>query len=167
MNAPNAGTGTLIPGPATLELDLDQTSGGTTTTLHQRLISINLVMSGPGIIGLELSAPNVLIGESLEYTATLYNPTGATIVSAFIQGYLSQDSIVDFGTGGTDLTCSGAGQAELPPGLCQVTFTLITRTSSGTPPAWSAGEATFRLELIAGTTLLDSKSVTVFLNIIQ
>ena len=32
--------------------------------------------------------------------------------------------------------------------------------------AWAAGEATFRLELIAGTTLLDSKSVTVFLNII-
>src|SRR6476469_6349712 len=158
MNAPNAGTGTLLPGPATLELDLDQTSGGTTTTLDQRLISINLVMSTPGIIGLELSAPNVLIGESIEYTATLYNPTGATISSAFIQGYLSQGSIVDFGAGGTNLLCSGAGEAELPPGVCQVTFTLGTRNLDGAP-AWSPGEATFRLELISGTTLLDSKSV--------
>jgi hypothetical protein len=166
MNAPNAGTGTLIPGPATLELDLDQTTGGTTTNLHQRLISINLVMSGPGIIGLELSAPNVLIGESIEYTATLYNPTGASISAAGIQGYLSQESIVDFGAGGTDLTCSGAGQAELPPGVCQVTFTLNTRNVFGAP-AWVPGEATFRLELTAGGTLLDSKSVTVFLNIIQ
>ena len=166
MNAPNAGTGTLLPGPATLELDLDQTSGGATTTLDQRLISINLVMSTPGIIGLELSTPNVLIGESIEYTATLYNPTGATISSAGIQGYLSQGSIVDFGAGGTDLTCSGAGQAELPPGVCQVAFTLNTRNIDGAP-AWSPGEATFRLELTAGTTLLDSKSVTVFLNIIQ
>jgi hypothetical protein len=166
MNAPNAGTGTLIPGPATLELDLDQTSGGTTTTVDKRLISINLVMSTPGIIGVELSAPNVLIGESIEYTATLYNPTGATISSAFIQGYLSQGSIVDFGAGGTNLLCSGAGEAELPPGVCQVTFTLGTRNSTGAP-AWAPGEATFRLELIAGTTLLDSKSVTVFLNIIQ
>ena len=166
MNAPNPGTGTLIPGAATLELYLDQTSGGTTTTLDTRLIPINLVMSGPGIIGLALSAPNVLIGGQLDYTATLYNPTGATIPSAFIQGYLSQDSIVDFGTGGTDLTCSGAAEAELPPGVCQVTFTLNTRNLDGAP-AWSAGEATFRLELIAGATLLDSKSVTVFLNIIQ
>ena len=166
MNAPNAGTGTLLPGPATLELDLDQTSGGATTTLDQRLISINLVMSTPGIIGLELSTPNVLIGESIEYTATLYNPTGATISSAGIQGYLSQGSIVDFGAGGTELTCSGAGQAELPPGVCQVTFTLNTRNIDGAP-AWSPGEATFRLELTAGTTLLDSKSVTVFLNIVQ
>ena len=166
MNAPNAGTGTLIPGPATLELDLAQTSGGVTTTLDQRLISINLVMSTPGIIGLELSAPNVLIGESIEYTATIYNPTGVTISSAGIQGYLSQDSIVDFGAGGTDLTCSGAGQAELPPGVCQVTFTLNTRNLFDAP-AWVAGEATFRLELSAGTTVLDSKSVTVFLNIIQ
>lgn len=166
MNAPNAGTGTLLPGPATLELDLDQTSGGATTTLDQRLISINLVMSTPGIIGLELSTPNVLIGESIEYTATLYNPTGATISSAGIQGYLSQGSIVDFGAGGTELTCSGAGQAELPPGVCQVTFTLNTRNIDGAP-AWSPGEATFRLELTAGTTLLDSKSVTVFLDIVQ
>lgn len=165
MNAPNAGTGTLLPGPATLELDLDQTSAGTTTTLDQRLISINLVMSAPGIIGVELSAPNVLIGESIDYTATFYNPTGATISSAFIQGYLSQGSIVDFGAGGTDLTCSGAGPAELPPGVCQVTFTLSTGNIDGAP-AWAPGEATFRLELIAGTTLLDSKSVTVFLNII-
>jgi len=166
MNAPNAGTGTLLPGPATLELDLDQTSGGATTTLDQRLISINLVMSTPGIIGLELSTPNVLIGESIEYTATLYNPTGATISSAGIQGYLSQGSIVNFGAGGTELTCSGAGQAELPPGVCQVTFTLNTRNIDGAP-AWSPGEATFRLELTAGTTLLDSKSVTVFLDIVQ
>jgi len=166
MNAPNAGTGTLIPGPATLELDLDQTSGGTTTNLDTRLIPINLVMSAPGIIGIALSAPNVLIGESIEYTATLYNPTNATISSAFIQGYLSQESIVDFGAGGTDLLCSGAGEAELPPGVCQVTFTLGTRNSNGAP-AWAPGEATFRLELIAGSTLLDSKSVTVFLNIIQ
>lgn len=166
MNAPNAGTGTLVPGPATLELDLDQISGGTTTNLDQRLIAITLVMSGPGIIGIELSAPNVLIGESLQYTATLYNPTSTTIPSAFIQGYLSQESIVDFGTGGADLTCSGAGPAELPPGVCQMTFTLNTRNVLEAP-AWAPGEATFRLELSAGGTLLDAKSVTVFLNIIQ
>ena len=166
MNAPNAGTGTLVPGPATLELDLDQTSGGTTTNLDKRLISINLVMSTPGIIGLELSAPNVLIGESIDYTVTLYNPTGTTISSAGIQGYLSQADIVDFGTGGTELTCNGASPGQLPPGVCQMTFTLNTRTIDGAP-AWTAGEATFRLELTSGTTLLDSKSVTVFLNIIQ
>ena len=50
--------------------------------------------------------------------------------------------------------------------MCQVTFTLNTRNIDGAP-AWSPGEATFRLELTAGTNLLDSKSVTVFLNIVQ
>jgi hypothetical protein len=166
FNAPHLGSGTLLPGPATLEIHLDQQGAGPTVNFDKRFIPVTLVMSGPGIIGLELSAPNVLIGEQIEYTATLYNPTNATIAAAGIQGYLSQGAIVDFGAGGTDLTCAGAGQAELPPGVCTVTFTLNTRNTIDTP-AWNAGAATFRLELTAGPTLLDSKSLTVLLNIIQ
>ena len=164
MNEPASGTGTLLPGPATLEIDLDQQSGAT-TNLDKVLIPITLVVSSPTIINLELSAPNVLIGESIEYTATLYNPTSQTITAAFIQGYLSQGSIVDFGAGGTDVV-GCAGQAELPPGICRVTFTLNTRNLDGAP-AWIPGAATFRLELVSGTTLLDAKSRTVFLNQLQ
>jgi hypothetical protein len=166
FNAPNGGSGTLLPGPATVEIDLIQASGGSSTTLDKKLIPVTLTMSGAGIIGIELSAPSVLIGEQIDYTATLYNPTNAPISSAGIQGYLTQGSIVDFGTGGTDLTCAGAAQAVLPPGVCTVSFTLNTRNLFETP-AWNPGAATFRLELTAGTTVLDSRSLTVFLNIIR
>ena len=162
FNAPNAGTGTLIPGPATLEIDLIQGS----VTLDKKIIPVTLVMPGPGIIGIALSAQNVLIGEELEYTATLYNPTTETISAAGIQGYLTQGTIVDFGTGGTDLTCAGATQATLPPGVCTVSYTLNTRNIYGTP-AWQPGAAMFRLELLTGNTVLDSRSLNIFLNIIQ
>lgn len=162
FNAPNAGTGTLIPGAATLQLDLQQGS----TVLDTKTIPITLVMSGPGIIGIELSARDVLIGESLNYTATFYNPTNTAISSAGIQGYLTQDPIFDFGTGGTTLTCAGANQGELPPGLCAVSFTLGTRNVFGTP-AWNPGAATWRLELTTGNTLLDSKELVIFLYRLQ
>jgi hypothetical protein len=155
----------LVPGPATLEIDLDQQVGGVTTNFDKKFIAITLVASTPSIVSIELSAPNVLIGEQIEYTATLYNPTSETISAAGIQGYLSQGTIEDFGAGGTDVVGCG-GQAELPPGVCRVTFTLNTRNIFETPE-WQPGAATFRLELTQGVTLLDSKSVTVFLNIIQ
>jgi hypothetical protein len=162
FNAPNGGTGTLLPGPATLEIELLQG----TTSLDKKTIQVTLVMSGPGIIGIELSAPNVLIGEQLTYTATLYNPTSETFLVAGIDGYLSQGTIVNFGAGGTELTCAGAAQASLPPGVCTMNYTLNTRNVFEAP-AWDPGPATFRLELRAGSTVLDAKSVTVFLNILQ
>ena len=160
FNAPHAGTGTLVPGPATLEIELSQG----VTSLDKEIIPVTLVMSGPGIIGIDLSAPNVLIGEQIDYTATFYNPTSQTISGALMTGFLSQGSIVNFGTGSTLLTCAGVG--ELPPGVCTIPFTLNTRNVVQTP-AWNPGASTFRLELTAGSTLLDSKSLTVFLNIIQ
>ena len=162
FNAPQAGIGTLVPGPATLEIELLQGS----TSLDKRIIQVTLVMSGPGIIGIQLSAPNVLIGEQIEYTATFYNPTVETFLSVGFQGLLTQESIVDFGTGGGPVRCAGVAIGTLPPGVCTTTFTLNTRNVFETP-AWNPGPATFRLELNAGGTLLDSKSLTLFLNIIQ
>ena len=161
FNAPNAGTGTLVPGPATLEIYLAQG----TTILDSKIIPVTLVMSGPGIIGIELSAASVLIGEQIEYTATFYNPTSQPVLSAGFQGLLTQGSIVDFGTGGGPVECAGVF-GTLPPGVCTTTSTLNTRNVIATPE-WSPGPATFRLELSTGGTLLDSKFLTVFLNIIQ
>ena len=163
-NVSSSGSGTLVPGPATFELELEYYDGTTTTILDTKSVPITLVANTPSIVSIDLSAPNVLIGESLEYTARLYNPTGQTITSAFIQGLLGQGTIQNYGAGGTDLTC--AGQAELPPGVCTVTFTMATVTGVGNP-GWQPGAATFTLELRSGSTLLDSKSVTVYLNIIQ
>jgi drug/metabolite transporter (DMT)-like permease len=47
----------------------------------------------------------------------------------------------------------------------RIALGMLAIVAGGVALAWSPGEATFRLELTAGTTLLDSKSVTVFLNI--
>jgi hypothetical protein len=161
FNAPHGGIGTLVPGPATLEIYVEQG----TTILDRKIIPVTLVMSGPGIIGIELSAPNVLIGEQLTYVATFYNPTSQNLLAAGFQGLLTQGSIVDFGTGGGPVMCDGVAVGTLPPGVCTTSFTLNTRNVFGAP-AWSPGEARFRLEFSAGTTLLDSASLTLFLNII-
>ena len=138
----------MIPGAATLDIELFQG----TTLLDKTSMAVTLVMSGPGIIGIELSAQDVLVGEQLNYTATLYNPTTQTISAAGIDGYLTQGTIVDFGTGGTELTCAGATQATLPPGTCTVMFTLNTRNVDEAPE-WNPGAATFRLDLRSGSTV--------------
>ena len=158
FNAPNGGTGTLVPGPATLQIDLVHN----TTTLDTKIIPVTLVMSGPGIIGIEMPVVDVLAGESLEYTAILYNPRNKNVSSAGIQGYLTQDPIVDFGTGGTTVMCPGAKPGTLPPGICRVNFTLGTRNTLDTP-LWSPGAATFRLELFSRSDLLDSRSRLIFI----
>lgn len=162
-NTTSQGTGTLVPGPATFELELKQNDGTTETILDTKSIPITLVANTPSIVSIALASTSIPVGGSTTYTATLYNPTGSTITNVYLQGYLDQGTIQGFGTGGTQLTCTGLN-AELPPGSCVITWSLATKTSSD-PSPFGVGEATFRLQMFRSAsgvdTVLDEKSVTV------
>jgi hypothetical protein len=162
-NDPASGNGLLVPGPATLEIDVEQQSGPT-TILAKRLIPVTLVISGPTIINIELSATDVVAGQELTYNVTFYNPTASTISGLGIQGLLTQGTIVDFGTGGFSLQCPGAAaQGDLPPGACTMPFlTLNTRNIDGIP-TWQLGPATWRLLLSADAdgAVLSSQTRTI------
>jgi hypothetical protein len=157
----NGGIGTLVPGPATLEITLSWFDGTSSTVLDTEVVDITLV-GGATIVNINVPEPSILIGESTSYTATLANPFATTLSSVFVQGYLEQGDITGFGAGGTTLLCSGQASGQLTPGTCAVSFSIGTRTIDGTPE-WQEGPATFRLQLMQGNAVLDEKSVTVYL----
>jgi hypothetical protein len=159
-NDPSSGSGLLVPGPAILEIDVDQ-QGGPTTNLAKTFVPITLTVSGATIINIELAATDLVAGQEVFYNVTFYNPTGSTISGAGIQGLLSQGSIVNFGTGGFPVQCSGQADGDLPPGLCTTSFvTLNTRTDAGIPN-WQLGSATWELQLSAAGTLINSQTRTI------
>ena len=164
MNDPAPGTGILIPGPATLEIQLNQLNGGVSTNLYTFTTPTTLVISGPTIINIELPTLNVLIGGETTYNVTFYNP-GATVLDAGIQGSVSQGSVMG-GAGGFPVECPGKQFGELPPGPCTMNnVTLNTSNQNG--GTWQPGAAEFLLELSSGSTLLNSQTRTIFFYQIQ
>jgi hypothetical protein len=161
MNDPASGNGILVPGPAILEIDVDQQSGAT-TNLAKTFVPVTLTISGAAIINIALSATDVVAGQELTYTVTFYNPTASTISGVGIQGLLSQGPIQDFGTGGFTVQCPGVPDGDLPPGACTMPLvTLNTRNIDGIP-SWQLGAATWRLELSADGALLNTQTRTIY-----
>jgi len=160
-NEPNAGTGTLVLGPATYELELKHFDGTTETIFDTKSIPITLVATTPSIVSVVLTSTTLPIGVSTQYTATLFNPSGAALSSVvLIQGEMAQGTTVH-AAGGTVLTC-GPVQAEMPPGVCVMTFTAIAQNDAGAGTL-VAGPAQFTLKLYHNGTVLDSYTTAVTL----
>ncbi len=161
----NGGIGTLVPGPATLEVSLNWFNGTTSVLLDKKTVDITLV-TGVSITDISLEATDILVGGSTNYTVTFNNSFATTLSNLGIQGYLDQGSITSFGAGGTTVTCSGQPAGQLAPGTCTMSFTLNSRNVLDAP-AWQPGPATFRLQLYQNNAVLDEKSVTVRFYILQ
>jgi hypothetical protein len=155
------GSGTLATGPATFELDLQDFAGG--TLLDKRFIPITLVANTPSIVSISLASttPLVIGGARANFTAVVYNPTGASLSGVSVQGWIDQGSTFR-AAGGTDLTCAGTN-GMMPRGSCVVSFTLGASNASSGSGTLVSGGATFRLELKQGATLLDTKSAGIAL----
>jgi hypothetical protein len=163
------GTGTLVPGAALFELSLNQSSGGTTTTLDTETVAVTLVSSTPTIASLVLESTSILIGGERNYTAQIQNP-GFPMSDVFVQGLMLQDSEsgeVMKGAGGTSLLCGGA-VGDLPTGTCTIQFTAAA-SSDAQGGALQPGLARFVLYLYKSNgidvapTELDVKTVEVTL----
>jgi hypothetical protein len=152
-----AGAGTLVLGPATLEVELKQFVGTTETILDTRSIPITLVPTTPSIVGLAFNTTSTItIGGQARYTATLFNPTIAPLTGAQIQGSILQGT-VESPAGGVVTFCTANG--EVKPGTCVVSFTANPPTSAGLV----AGPATIRLRFYDDGAVLDTRSVPITL----
>lgn len=160
-NGPASGTGTLVPGPATLEVELRYYDGTTETILETGTYAITLVASTPSIVSLVFNTTSTIaIGGQARYTATLYNPTNATLTGALVQGYITQGA--NSGpAGGVLVSCPT--NSQVAPGSCVVSFTANPSNAGTSPGPLVAGSATFVLEFRSGGTLLDTRSVSITL----
>ena len=101
-----AGTGTLVPGAATFQLDLIQNSGGVSTTFDVKTVAVTLVSNSPKITSLALTSPVIVInGPSDNYTAKLQNP-GSPVSDVLLQGELVQVQ------GASTITVAAGGHAR-------------------------------------------------------
>jgi hypothetical protein len=154
------GTGTLVPGPATFELELKQYDGTTTTILDTESIPITLVASTPSIVSIDFTSTTIAIGGQSRYTATLYNPTSSTLTGTLIQGTITQGAN-SAPAGGVVTSCPSTSQVA--PGSCAVTFTANPSNANSSPGPLVPGAATFELRFYQNGTVLDTKSVAITL----
>lgn len=138
-----SGAGTLVPGAATFELDLEDGTGAVESTVS---VPVTLLPDHPLITAIDFSSDTVFIdGRSTSYTAALENPNGSH-TGVVIQGWISQGSVTH-AAGGTVVNC-GQGSGVLPTGSCTVPFGAGAsndgRSGAGT---LVPGTATFLLQL--------------------
>jgi hypothetical protein len=149
-----AGTGTLVLGPATLEVEL-KVAG---TVVDTKSAPITLVPNTPSIVELHLVSTTIPIGGSTEYTAVVYNPTSSNLTGVTLQGTIRQGS-VEVPAGGVGTVCPT--QDVVAPGVCNVTFTVNPK--SGEFGVINAGAADFVLTFSAGDVVYDTKTVSITL----
>jgi hypothetical protein len=138
----NSGNGTLVPGPATFQLQLLE-SGATTTVLDTKTVAVTLVVPEPTITNVTLSTTTLMIGgPPMYYTATVNNPTSNTISDVFVQANLFQGGVL-VASGGTFVEC-GAGDGVFTPGTCSASGQFAIGSNF---PGITPGAATLQIRL--------------------
>jgi hypothetical protein len=148
----STGSGTLVSGAATFELDLIENG----VVLDTKTAAVTLVPNTPVIASVTPTTTSVLIGgPGVTYTATLRNP-GVGLAGVALQNYLTQGTSHN-AAGGTLISC-GAGIGVLPTGTstCSAGF----NTSIG---SYVAGPATLEVQLIQGGIVVNTTTVPVTL----
>jgi hypothetical protein len=159
------GNGTLVPGAATLEIEL-KIDG---VIIETKSIPVTIVSPTPSIVSIAVSTEPIPIFSVSPYTVTISNPTSITVTGdVSVQGYVEQQSgAISWPTGGTSIVCSGAAAGTLPPGVCVFQSNINLFNPNQAPPL-SAGPATFRLMLYhvvdEHTVTIDEKSVPITLS---
>ena len=160
------GTGTLIPGPATFQLQLLQSDGTTTTVLDTKTVDVTLVPDHP-IITSVVANPQIFAidGPTTSVTVVLYNPTGAAVsglrlAETIVQALTSSQRAA----GGAPVSC-GAGDGVLPVGTCTMTLTAQASNESAGTGTLIGQIADLKVDLIqntgSGDQILDTMSYTV------
>ena len=153
-----SGSGTLVLGPATFELELIVNG----TIVDTKAAPITLVPSTTSIVRLDLESTTIQIGGSTRYHAVVYNPGISSVSGALLQGYITQGS-VESGAGGVVTSCAANG--VLPPGSCDVSFTVNPSNGGASNGNLVAGGAQFVLKLFINNVVQDEKSVQITLTV--
>jgi hypothetical protein len=148
----SAGSGTLVSGAATFELDLMENG----VVLDTKTAPVTLVPNTPAIASLTPSTTSVLIGgPGVSFTTTLRNP-GPSASSVALQAYINQGSAQN--AAGGALISVGAGLGVLPTGTSTCTGGFNTSIGS-----YVAGPATLLIQLIQGGSVVSSTTLPITL----
>ena len=158
----SGGTGTLLPGSATYVMELLHYDGVTTTVLDTKSIPINLVATRPIILNI---APETILfeigGASVNYTATLLNPTSVPLTGVGIQAYIDQGTS-SMPASGKVLDCT-ITNGLMPAGNCVVSASAHAVNQDPGVGALVPGLALLRIELWQGTGSLHTFVVPITL----
>ena len=146
-----SGNGTLIPGFATLELDL--TAGSFTAT---RTVGVNLI---PGSFNANGNTTLTLSGAAGTAGLVVWNNGTQTVGGLSFQATVIQGS-AQRSAGATPLACPGAASGSLPPtptGCSMIMPLSVTNNNAGSGTL-VVGPATFQVALLQGTTVLATRS---------
>jgi len=152
------GNGTLVPGPATLEVSLLWFDGSKTILLDKKSVGITLV-EGVTVTNVTVPTTDVPPGSAMNYSITINNPFNTTLSNVRVAAFVDQGGIVGSTAGETLLNCTPTA-GQLPPvtsGTCTISSTFTVQTA----PAWQLGDATLRLQLKQGNAIWDEKSVAI------
>lgn len=154
----SSGSGTLAPGAASLELQLVDGSGA---VLDTRTAPVTLEPNTPSLLGVSVSVPSLIIaGAATSFTASLKNP-GANRSNVALQAWMNQGTARRSAGGG--LVDCGAGAGIMPNGTPQASGTIVASNDGGGTGTLVPGAATFELQLLVNSTLVETKFVPVTL----
>jgi hypothetical protein len=154
-----SGEGTLVLGPATLEVELSIDG----VVVDTKTAQITLVPNTPSIVSLELDPPTAPFGGSTHFNATVYNPGTTTLSDVVAQGYITQGP-VEAPAGGVGVTCPVTGTSgSVVPGACNVRFTVNPSNALATGGLLVPGPATYVLKLFINNVVVDTKSAPITL----
>ena len=151
-----AGTGTLVQGAATFELQLTQNG----MVLATKIAAVTLV-NHPTISAVKLGSDTAMIGGPGVGLTTTIESAGPSLPGVSVQGYVTQGT-ARRAVGSIQVDC-GSGTAVLPRGTCPVSFVAGASNSGTGTGTLVAGDAAFELQLIQKGTVLDTKTVAVTL----
>ena len=151
-----SGSGTLVPGSATFELQLLDGNGN---ALDTRSAALTLAPNTPTLGAPTLtSTPVIIDGATTAYTTTLTNP-GPNLSNVVLQGWLNQ-GVARRAAGGMQVNV-GSGSGQLPTGpSVAVSGSISASNSSGGVGTLVPGAATFELQLLVNGTVVQTQFVS-------
>jgi hypothetical protein len=145
-----AGTGTLVPGGATFELQLKEAG----IVVGTRTISVILVPNRPRISGVTLSADSIIGGgPGITYTTSLQSP-GPTRSNVRLRVYLGQATTHTL-VGDALVSCGGA-LGEVSKGSCTIRGGITAPDGAIKP-----GSAGVEMQLVENSIVLETRMVVV------
>lgn len=148
-----AGSGTLVAGAATFELQLTQNG----TALDTKTAAVKLASRPPAISVVSLSSDTATIdGSAVTLSAKIEN-VGASLSGVAVQGYATQGA-ARRAAGSMQIDC-GSGVNVLPTGTCTVSVVLDASNDSAGTGLLVQGAAKFELQLTRNGTALNTAAI--------
>lgn len=147
-------------GNATGEYTLVVSAGGFTgSPVMFRATGLSGVVD---LVSVDLTSTDLTIeGVSTPYTVSIDNGTGSSLSDVGIQTWIDQGT-ASRAAGGVVALC-GAGNGVLPRGTCRFGFSLNASNNNDGTGTLDPGSATARFQLLQGSTVLDTFTITVTL----